>query len=245
MGLDRKGEKSRDQLRNKKRRKLNPIIVIICEGKDTETTYFENFNSKYTKVDVRVADKKSKGKNKGKATDPESLVRKAVEIKKEYQIDEKNGDRVWCVFDVDINYNNNNAIESKIQEIQKSRTVASKSKIRLGVSNPCFELWYLLHFEYTTANLKNYDEVKKRLSRYLNDYDKSKNVFEELKDRMNIAIDNAYRLKNYHESIGRNLPEDETDNLKINADFMVRSNPYTTVHNLVEYMEKLEIKNNN
>nr|WP_251862461.1 RloB domain-containing protein [Clostridium sp. Marseille-Q2269] len=27
------------------------------------------------------------------------------------------------------------------------------------MSNPCFEFWYLLHFEYTTANLKNYSSV--------------------------------------------------------------------------------------
>ncbi|WP_278319566.1 RloB family protein [Clostridium tepidiprofundi] len=82
-------------------------------------------------------------------------------------MNEKDGDRVWCVFDVDINYNTNRAIQSKIEEIQKAKKIADKNKIKLGISNPCFELWYLLHFEYTTANFKNYDAVKKRLSRYI------------------------------------------------------------------------------
>ena len=130
MGLKRRAEKSRE---SRKKRKTNKLILIICEGKDTETDYFENFNSKYTKVQVKIADKSSKGKNRGKVTDPENLVKKAVKFKKEYDIEEKNGDRVWCVFDIDINYNNNNAVQSKISEIQKAKLKADKDKIRLGM----------------------------------------------------------------------------------------------------------------
>ncbi|MBW6411671.1 RloB family protein [Clostridium weizhouense] len=239
MGLKRSAEKPREQLR--KKRKLNPTIVIICEGKDTETIYLDNFNSKYTKVDVRIADKNSKGKNKGKATDPENLVKKAIEIKeKDYDINEEDGDRVWCVFDVDINYNNNNAMQSKINEIQKAKTLSSKNKIRLGISNPCFELWYLLHFEYTTANLKNYDDVKKRLDKYISNYDKNKNVYSELKDNLTTAISNSKKLKKHHESLDKILPNAENEYLKINAESFVKSNPYTNVSDLIEYMETLE-----
>ncbi|SFC38576.1 RloB family protein [Clostridium uliginosum] len=242
MGLKRHAEKSRDQLR--KKRKTNPTIVIICEGKDTETMYFDNFNSKYTKVDVRIADKNSKGKNKGKSTDPENLVKKAIEIKKnDYDINEKDGDRVWCVFDVDINYNNNNAIQSKIDEIQKAKVLSSKSKIRLGISNPCFELWYLLHFEYTTANLKNYEDVKKRLDKYLSNYDKNKDIYNELKDKLTCAIDNSKKLKKHHESLDKILPNAENDYVKINSESFVKSNPYTNIFDLVEYMENLEQRN--
>ncbi|KFX54716.1 RloB domain-containing protein [Clostridium botulinum] len=242
MGLKRRAEKSREQLR--KRKKANPTIVIICEGKDTETMYFDNFNSKYTKVDVRIADKNSKGKNKGKATDPENLVRKAIEIsKKDYDINEKDGDRVWCVFDVDINYNNNNATQSKIDEIQKAKVLSNKNKIRLGISNPCFELWYLLHFEYTTANLKNYDDVKKRLDKHISNYNKSKNVYDELKDKLTIAISNSKKLKKHHESLNKILPNAESEYLKINAEGFVKSNPYSNIYDLVEYMEILELKN--
>ncbi|MBN1037070.1 RloB domain-containing protein [Clostridium botulinum] len=238
-GLKRTAEKSREQLR--KKRKQNPTIVIICEGKDTETIYLDNFNSKYTKVDVRIADKNSKGKNKGKATDPENLVKKAIEIsKKDYDINEKDGDRVWCVFDIDINYNNNNAMQSKINEIQKAKTLSNKNKIRLGISNPCFELWYLLHFEYTTANLKNYDDVKKRLDKYISNYDKNKNVYSELKNNLTTAISNSKKLKKHHESLDKILPNVENDYLKINVEDFVKSNPYTNINELIEYMETLE-----
>lgn len=240
-GLKRTAEKSREQLR--KKRKKNPTILIICEGKDTETIYLDNFNSKYTKVDVRIADRNSRGKNKGKATDPENLVKKAIEIqKKDYDINEKDGDRVWCVFDVDINYNNNNAIQSKITEIDKAKLLANKNHIRLGVSNPCFELWYLMHFEYTTANLKNYDDVKQRLDKYIKNYDKNRNVYDELKPYLKDAIDEAKKLKQYHESLGRTLLNTESEYLKITADNIVKSNPYTNISDLIEYMESLEYR---
>lgn len=142
MALKRKAEKPRKT----GRRKQNPIIFIVCEGKDTEVSYFKNFNSRYTRVDVRIADKGAIGKNKGKYTDPENIVKKAKNIVLENKdiINEENGDRVWCVFDTDINYNNNNAVQSKVDEINKAKNIANKHKIRLGISNPCFELWYLL-----------------------------------------------------------------------------------------------------
>lgn len=239
MGLKRSAEKSREKL--SKKRKPNPIIVIICEGKDTETTYFENFNSKYTKVDIRIVDKGSKGKNKGKATDPENLIKKAVMIKNTcYNLEEKDGDRVWCIFDVDINYNNNNAIQSKIDEIQKAKILSDKNRIRLGISNPCFELWYLLHFEYTTANLKNYDEVKERLDKYIKNYDKNKNVYNELKDFLKDAVTRAQKLKAHHESLEKKLPYGEKEYTKLTSDSIVKSNPYTNIFDLIEYMESLE-----
>lgn len=238
-GLKRTAEKSREQLR--KKRKPNPTIIIICEGKDTETTYFENFNSKYTKVDVRIIDKSSKGKNKGRATDPESLVKKSIEIlAKDYDINEKDGDRVWCIFDVDINYNNNNAIQNKVTEISKAMILSKKNHIRLGISNPCFELWYLLHFEYTTANLKDYNDVKKRLDKHIKNYNKNKNVYDEIKPYLKEAINRAKKLKQYHENIGKTLPSAETDYLKLTAENIIKSNPYTNIRDLIEYMEFLE-----
>ncbi len=238
MGLKRTSEKSREG--GKGKRKVNPTIVIICEGKDTEVAYFQNFNSKYTKVDVRIAEKNSKGKNKGKATDPESLVRKAVEIKEGYSIIEKDGDRVWCMFDVDINRNNNNAEDSKIAEINKAAVIADKNKIRLGVSSPCFEIWYLLHFEYTTAHMKDYGAVNKRLIKYIPYYEKNQDVYQLLKESLHLALINAEKLRNYHIESGRNLPLNESENLKVDAFSIVNSNPYTCVDNLINYMEKLE-----
>ncbi|MEA4826889.1 MAG: RloB family protein [Clostridium sp.] len=234
-------KKSAEKSRKKGTRRVNPTIVIICEGKETEVNYFEGFDSKYTRVDVKVADKKSRGKDKGKATDCKSLVERAIYYKEnKYDINEEDGDRVWCVFDVDINYKNNNAIQSKIDEIEKARPIADRNKISLGVSNPCFELWFLLHFEYTTANLKNYDAVIQKLNKYISDYEKNKDIYEELKKLTDKAIDFGKRLRKHHESLGRKLPNVEKDKHKAIVKDLVESNPYTNIGDLVDYMEELE-----
>lgn len=239
MKLKKRAESSR----KRGIRKVNPTIVIVCEGKETEVDYFNGFNSRYTRVDVIVPDKNSRGKNKAKATDPESLVEKAIYYKEnKYDIDEKDGDRVWCVFDVDINYNNNNAVKSKIDEIEKAKKISDKKKIKLGISNPCFELWYLLHYEYTTATLRNYDAVKQKLDKYIDNYEKNESIYDELKEQVYDAIERGKRLKKYHEDLGKKLPNVEKDNYKATAKDLVESNPYSNVGELVEYMEELNEK---
>ena len=44
-------------------------------------------------------------------------------------------DAVWCVFDVD-----------EHPQIADARQMARANGIELAISNPCFELWLLLHF---------------------------------------------------------------------------------------------------
>ena len=36
--------------------------------------------------------------------------------------------------------------------------------IHIAISNPCFEFWYLLHFQYTTKFFKDYPAVKTALN---------------------------------------------------------------------------------
>lgn len=231
-------EKPRDK---RLKRKINPTIVIVCEGKNTEPGYFNLFKTRYVNVNVEIPDKKSCGKNKSKKTDPLSLVQKAEEYKRnKYEIREEDGDRVWCVFDVDINYNSDNAIKSRIDEINKAKILANSKNIKLGISNPCFELWYLIHFEYTTANLKDYDSVIERLNKYIINYDKSKcpiKYDENYKKLMETAILNAKKLKTHHQLSGKNI-HIESGNISIKD--LVESNPYTNLWQLIGYMEKVE-----
>ena len=45
-------------------------------------------------------------------------------------------------------------------------------RIRLAISNPCFELWALLHFQDHTAYIERKD-ARRRLKRHLPQYDKA------------------------------------------------------------------------
>lgn len=223
-------------------------MLIISEGKDTEIDYFKNFNQKYVNVDVKPLDRYSVGKNKSRKTDPLNLVEKAIDyVENKYDINEKDGDRIWCLMDIDLNYNNPNPIDSRIQEIQKAFTRSedfrkrSTIKINLGLSNPCFELWYLLHFKYTTANMKDYDSVKKRLEKDtpLSEYEKNKSVYSQIHDNTLTAIKNSEKLRNHYKFYNNIL---EINHTTINE--FVKSNPITNIDILVGYIECLNNNNN-
>ncbi|QAA31290.1 RloB family protein [Clostridium manihotivorum] len=230
------------------KRKIKPTILIISEGKDTEVNYFREFNQKYVNVDIKIADRNSAGKNKARKTDPSNLVDKAIEyIENKYDINEEDGDKVWCLIDVDLNYNNPNPIEARTLEMQKAynKTVdyekKKKKTIRLGISNPCFEIWYLLHFIYTTANFKNYDSLKMRLEKdtLLSNYEKNKNVYQFIHHKTPEAIANCEKLRNYHVNLGKKLLENEQNQINLNVNDVITSNPYTNVDQLVKYIEFL------
>lgn len=249
MGLRRNiGELSRDK---RPKRKIKPTVLIISEGKDTEVNYFKEFNLKYVNVDVKIADKNSTGKNKSRKTDPSNLVEKAIEyIQTKYDINEEDGDRVWCLIDVDLNYENTDPVKQRTEEIEKAYKIArdfqkqKKKVIYFGLSNPCFELWYLLHYSYTTANLKNYNAVKDKLEKNtpLKDYEKSKCVHSIIHDKTSEGIINAERLKAHHQSAGRTLMNTNKKIVELNIKNIVESNPYTNISELVKYIEEINKK---
>jgi hypothetical protein len=74
-----------------------------------------------------------------------TLVDHAIVAKREAEREERRAggvawDEIWCVFDEDSDPNLNAAIVK-----------AEASGIRLAVSSPCIELWFILHFEDRSA----------------------------------------------------------------------------------------------
>jgi hypothetical protein len=81
---------------------------------------------------------------------PKTLVERASELKKIAEREARRQkddflkyDEVWCVFDVDAHPNLADALQQ-----------ARANSILLAVSNPCFELWLLLHFQDQRAHLE-------------------------------------------------------------------------------------------
>lgn len=132
--------------RGQRRRKLKPVILIVTEGSQTEPKYFEHYRSRQTNIDIRVVGSRTKGGE----TDYLGLIRKAVEYQNKNQISASNGDAVWVVADGDVNYNNPDPIAAKDTLLSSARKLADAKGIHIAISNPCFEFWYLLHFQYTT-----------------------------------------------------------------------------------------------
>ncbi len=75
--------------------------------------------------------------------------------------------------------------------------MAEAHKFKYIVSSPCFERWYLLHFERGDRPHANYDSLAQQLATHIPNYDKGTfSLFENLWKCVEIAIANAQRLPN-------------------------------------------------
>ncbi|MEV6606321.1 RloB family protein [Kutzneria sp. NPDC051319] len=95
-------------------------ILIVCGGTRTELDYFEGLTRARGNPAVQFT-------ILGKGIAPDQLVRHAKRVPGDH-------DEIWCVVDTDE------------FDIAKAARLADELGVRLVVSNPCFELWLLLHF---------------------------------------------------------------------------------------------------
>ena len=211
MGLNNRGYTPKK--RNSNSRKRKKVIFIATEGKNkTERLYFKKFNS--DKVQMRFA--------KGGSTDPVNMVSELLSECKDMGFDPEAGDMAYCVIDSDFSINKNN-------QMALADKKAKKNDLSLIVSSPCFEIWYLCHYEYSTkvfgSNEEVIDELKKRMSQY----DKNKeDMYEILLQMKDNAVENAKKLEKYNLQSGKKLHT---------VEFM----PSTEVYRIIETIVKAEV----
>ena len=210
--------KGKIEKRGAKRRKVKPIVLIVTEGSQTEPKYFEHFKTRQNNIDIRVVGSRSSAGE----TDYVSLVRKAREYQERNQLSAATGDSVWVIADADVNYNNSKPIAEKNSKLNQARKMADNKGINLLLSSPCFEVWLLLHYQYTTKFIKDYADMKSVLQKYIPTYTKTADVYELINDRTKTAIENAKRVERHHLQDGCKLP------------FGVDVNPFTDVYKLLE-----------
>lgn len=199
---------SNDRVR--KVRKQKSKILIAAEGKNkTEKTYFSNFEDDKKSYSITYA--------RGNNTDPLKLVKMLIKEIDNLKLDLQDDDVAYCIFDTDIDPNKNKIIEEAIQ-------LAKKNNIKIITSTPCIELWFLLHYDYTTANMDN-DEVIKRLKGYYPKYEKNINIYPDIIKEIDLAIERAKKLEKYQIDNNRRIGT-------------VEANPNTEVYKIVEYLMK-------
>ena len=199
---------SNDRVR--KVRKQKSKILIAAEGKNkTEKTYFSNFEDGKKSYNITYA--------RGNNTDPLKLVKMLIKEIDELKLDLQDDDVAYCIFDTDVDSNKNKIIEEAIQ-------LARKNNIKIITSSPCFELWFLLHYDYTTANMDS-EEVIKRLKEYYPKYEKNINIYPDIIKEIDLAIDRAKKIEKYQIDNNRRIGT-------------VEANPNTEVYKIVEYLMK-------
>lgn len=119
--------------RKRRKRATKNKIIIAVEGNShknkTEKLYFRNFDTGKEKYSIDIA--------KGNDTDPLKLVKSLIDEIQRLGLDLDNGDKAYCVFDVDIDPNK----DKIIKEVKK---IAKKHNIEIITSTPSVELWFLL-----------------------------------------------------------------------------------------------------
>ena len=118
-------------------------ILIFTEGEATETAYFTHLHRLHRERVIIVLDPRH--------GTPLTLVRHAVDerercLKAERQSRGAGYDEYWVVVDVDEHPNLAEALE-----------LAQSNSIAVAVSNPCIELWFVLHSTDQTAFIHRHD----------------------------------------------------------------------------------------
>jgi len=115
-------------------------------------------------------------------------------------------DEIWCVLDHD-------GREEEVRQFAVWYERASKRRggprIEAVISDPCFEYWLLLHFEYTTRpfdKVGGCEQATRMLRRHVNDYRKGdRRFFESLRGLRDTAIENAERASGAGPSPGTDI----------------------------------------
>lgn len=212
--MGRKPKNFRSLQRRKAFRIPRDRVLIVCEGEETEPIYFRHLIG-----ELKLSSAKVQVVGRGCGSAPKSVVAYAIEA-----IRDEIGnpyDQVWCVFDVDGHKSLDEAYNNIVTYTPPQDT---ETKLKSAISNPCFEYWYILHFQKTsqafTSKRQLWDVLKKRIS----SYDKAdRQLPKQLYSMLGDAISNSkaiIREQHY-------------------GDDLRKSNPSTHVHLLVEYLQEI------
>ena len=169
--------------------------LIVCEGEVTEKHYFNDLKIlKQIPIEIEFI----------AGATPKTLVERAVRKKRALGRGEEK--EIWVVFDVDTH-----------PFLAEARQQAKDNLIRVAISNPCFELWALLHFQDQSAYIKC-AEVRDLCKKHMNRYDKELPC-SQLLPLYEEALRRAQALQKAHEANGT-----------------VGANPSTGVFDLVRSM---------
>lgn len=192
-------------------------VLIVCEGERTELQYFDGMRNelrlqKFVEVHVDVKCGGSK---------PISVVDYAIFLATERARIASSSpiltvyDVVWCVMDVEV--------PQPHPSLSSALDKAKKYKLRVALSNPFFEYWFLLHFKKIITPFNEDKKLYSVLKKFHPSYKKSSIGFNILYPLTNIAI------KHSEEALKETgCGEDLRD-----------YNPSTHVHQVVKHLQQI------
>jgi len=218
-------QKHREQLKAQRRKEPSlerpvgeltekPSILIVCEGENTEPSYFNQFRITSAKV-----------KSVGVGYNTVSLVHRAFELAQQ-----GNYDRIWCVFDKD---------DFKDEDFNNAIQIAEADNFGIAYSNQAFEYWLILHFNDHQGGGMHRDDYNVKINNLLKpfkvSYDGygSKIVSEDFFELLD-GIDTKTKRKRVELAISRA----EKNYEKLDHVNPAKEESYTTVFKLVRELLK-------
>jgi hypothetical protein len=155
------------------------LIVIATEGDRTEPIYFDGLKEKFHKPSLHLEVLK---RTDPSLSSPEHVLRELDGFKREYKLGKD--DELWMVVDRD------RWPELTLSEVARQ---CEQKRFYIAVSNPCFELWLLLHHtdlpSFTTSPTSR--EMEEMLRSAIGAYNKNNPAIENLIPGIRVAIERA------------------------------------------------------
>lgn len=195
--------------RRRPSKRPKPRVVVVTEGTVTEPGYLSSFHRIHGSDSVVVEPVPLR-------KDPRSVVERAISEREDAAADiDGERDTFWAMFDRD-----------EFDNFKEALDLARGNGIPVAASNPCFELWPILHYELLDRPLDRH-QCQRRLAELCPGYSMSSKRFEEaetIRDYHDQAVQRARTL-----IARRDRDKDEKVPL---------GNPSTTVHELTEHMRR-------
>lgn len=182
----KKNNRSRKLNRSRRGVEQRSVVAVFTEGRITEPQYVKVLKGIYRGVNVQIIERYA-------GSPPEVLVKKALDYQRNVECDE-----IWCLFDKN---------DHRDEDIEKAIQKARKNNIMTAITNPCFELWLVLHQEYQFGRCVSKKDIQKRSQtlgltngKHLSDTGKKLS-----REKYDVAKTNALRLQKLHKEGNREL----------------------------------------
>jgi hypothetical protein len=163
-------------------------FYLVCEGTNTEPQYFAAVATLPEAATVEISTLRGVG-------DPSNIAKTAEKITKSRELFNhfERNDEVWAIFDRDEHAHYDQAVR-----------VCEAKGIGVAYSNPCFELWLILHYQCHNSPDDRHT-VQKKFEALDSQYNASRGKvcnFDKLCAKIGDAEENAKKLANWREAEG-------------------------------------------
>lgn len=114
------------------RREPRRRFILVCEGKNTEPAYFDAVRQLFKDALIEVQIEGAMGV-------PLTIARKAAQqaegLRRQARDSYEENDEIWAVFDRDAH-----------PDFDRAIAVCNAAGVNIARSNPCFEIWLILHY---------------------------------------------------------------------------------------------------